>query len=312
MTSKQTDIVMSIRMCTTIVSLSLTVLAIWMMKSFKMTSGQYRLQLIVFACTVLECLVNLMSFLTYNHDGSFSGLCYAQGLLMQFAQVALFCWSAVFAFNIYMVIVRRRLDVDKYNTWYHGICWTVTGVCTIIPNFTFAYGKTTVWCWISKEASFGNVYRISTFFIPFYAAWIVILFVCFSIVYRLLNSNSHHGSDEHLRTSNLVRRFYAYPIVFLVCYIPATVNRINNWVTGNDIYALFIIHVLASPSLGTLNAIIFFSNMEVRKEIGSIVVRYCCFSFGGTPIPPKESLVDELPGRVIEHSEDDILDEVLV
>jgi hypothetical protein len=262
-----------------------------------------------------------MSFWTFHNEERYSAACYAQGLAMQFAQVSLFCWTGVFAFNLYMVIVMRRLDVHLYNTWYHSVCWIVAVVCTLIPNFTFAYGRTTVWCWISKEAPGGNAYRIGTFFVPFYVSWIIMLFVCICIVYRLLITIKHMLPDEKERTLQLVRRFYAYPIIFLICYIPATINRINNWVTGNDVFVLFIIHVLASPSLGTLNALLFFSNIEVRHAVANIFIRYECFSYclgdvllSETHNTTQKSGLEILSGaeNMNEHSEDDILHDIVL
>jgi hypothetical protein len=315
MTPQQTDTVMSIRMCTTLVSLTLTFFSLLTMHVFKLNSGQHRLQATIFKWTFAECLINLMSVYTFRRELDHPGVCYAQGLFMQFAQVAIFCWTAVFVLNLYLVIVHRRLDVEKYSTWYLVVCCCVPTVCTLIPNITFAFGKTTVWCWISKEAVGGNAYRIGTFFVPFYVASISIIFLCVSIIYKLTSTLEYKRPDDRTHALRLLRRFYAYPVIFIVCYIPATVNRINNWTTGNDIYCLFIVHVLASPSIGTLNAIVFFCNIEVRNALGNIFVSrgYCSYCLGDVPLSdPMNQTESQEKHAHIEHSEDEILHDIVL
>lgn len=268
MTPIETDHVMSLRMCTTLISFIFTTVALIFMRRFKLNTGHFYLQRLIFISTWFECVISLISFITYHREVKYASLCYAQGLMLQFAHVAFFCWTTVFTFNLYLVIVHHRLDPEKYTTWYHGLSWSIASICTLVPNMTFAFGRTTVWCWISKEAPYGNLFRFATFFIPFYIACAIIIFTCASIIVRIYYRYQLNTDPmERQRDIHLLRRFYVYPILFLVCYIPATVNRINNWVTGNDVYVLFILHVLTAPTLGTLNAIIFFLNTDVKAKL---------------------------------------------
>lgn len=306
MNPSQTDIVMTIRMITSIISLIFTTIGLFTLYHLRMKLGQYRLQKIIFICTLVECLVNLISFLTYRNEVTYSKLCYFQGFMMQFIQVSIFCWTCAFAFNLYLVIILRCLDTEKYRVWYHILCWGIASICTSIPQFTLAYGKTTVWCWITKESIHGNAYRIGTFFVPFYISWIIIVFLYGNIIYRLCSTLNHMTPNDRQLTLGLLRRFFLYPIIFIICYIPATINRINIWVTGNDVYVLFIIHVLASPSLGTLNGIVFFCNSDVRNALANIFIRrgQCSYCLGDVPIEIEIEIA-------VNHSDDEILEGAL-
>ena len=201
---------------------------------------------------------------------------------MQFFQVAAFCWSAIIAVNLWLVIVRKRLDVDSLQRYYHFVAWSVVAVCVIIPNFTHAYGPASVWCWISKTARGGNALRFVSFFVPFYVAWFLIV-VCYIWIGRVSSSSYEHMSEqEKEKSQRQMARLRAYPIIFVVLYIPATINRIYNWASQDDIFALFILQALTAPAVGFVNSLAYGLDMETRNRVANSFIRHgwCSYCLG--------------------------------
>ena len=201
---------------------------------------------------------------------------------MQFFQVAAFCWSAMIAVNLWLVIVRKRLDVDSLQFRYHVVVWSVVFICVLIPNFTKAYGPASVWCWISKAATFGNGFRFVSFFVPFYVAWFVVI-VCYIWISRVAALAYAHMRDEDKeRSQRQLARLRWYPIIFVVLYIPATINRVYNWLSQDDIFLLFLFQVLTAPSVGFVNSIAYGLDTEVRHRIANSFIRrgMCSYCFG--------------------------------
>lgn len=201
---------------------------------------------------------------------------------MQFFQVAAFCWSAIISVNLWFVIVRRRLDVDNLHKYYHLAAWTVVAVCVIMPTFTKAYGPASVWCWISKNASGGNALRFISFYVPFYASWILILILYFWTHRVAANSFQHMREDEREKSQRQIARLRAYPIIFVILYIPATINRVYGWISNNDIFALFLLHSLTSPAVGFVNSIAYGMDTEIRNFVANSFIRrgWCSYCLG--------------------------------
>jgi hypothetical protein len=201
---------------------------------------------------------------------------------MQFFQVAAFCWTAAIAVNLWLVVVRKRLDVDVFQLRYHIAVWSVAALCTIIPNFTKAYGPATVWCWISKDAKAGNAFRFATFFIPFYISWLII-FVAYIWISRVaITSFIHMRNTDREHAERQIKRLRAYPIIFVVLYIPATINRVYNWVSQDESFFLFALQALTAPSVGFVNSIAYGLDVEIRNRLANMLIRrgMCSYCLG--------------------------------
>jgi hypothetical protein len=201
---------------------------------------------------------------------------------MQFFQVAAFCWSAIIAINLWFVIVRRRLDIDKLQPIYHIVVWSVVAICVIVPNFTKAYGTASVWCWINKQAKFGNVFRIITFFVPFYIAFLIIIISYIWISHIATRAYENMRDEEKERSQRQIARLRIYPIIFVILYIPATINRVYNWASQDDIFFLYLLQVLTAPAVGFVNSIAYGMDLEIRNRIANTFIRrgMCSYCLG--------------------------------
>jgi len=232
---------------------------------------------------------------------------------MQFFQVASFCWSAIIAVNLWLVIVRKRLDVDSLQRYYHIVAWSVVAVCVIIPNFTLAYGPASVWCWISKTARGGNAFRFVSFFVPFYLAWILIV-VCYIWIGRVASTAYGHMSEEDREKSERqLARLRAYPIIFVVLYIPATINRVYNWASQDDIFVLFLLQALTAPAVGFVNSIAYGLDLETRNRVANSFIRHgwCSYCLGDVLLDDGSSPSNIVAGQT-RFEDEDVIEEGVI
>jgi len=56
---------------------------------------------------------------------------------------------------------------------------------------------------------------------------------------------------------SLTRKLIFYPLAFLVVIIFPTINRLNNTFGTDEIFWLYVMHVLMRPGVGLFNAVIY-------------------------------------------------------
>lgn len=88
--------------------------------------------------------------------------------------------------------------------------------------------------------------------------------------------------EEKEKTKRQLSRLRWYPIIFVVLYIPATINRFYNWASQDDIFFLYLLQVLTAPAVGFVNSIAYGLDTESRHRIGNFFVRrgMCSYCFG--------------------------------
>jgi len=52
----------------------------------------------------------------------------------------------------------------------------------------------------------------------------------------------------------------------MLLYIFPTINRIQNWITNDEVFFLYVAHVLTAPLLGFVNAIVYGLDEDIRKR----------------------------------------------
>ncbi|CAM9099024.1 unnamed protein product, partial [Hapterophycus canaliculatus] len=120
----------------------------------------YSFQLVVWLA-VCDLAVNLSFFLGRPSDRS--GLCYAQGILQWFFQVALIQWTLLIAQSLLVLSSKTRtFEGDKRMRWNHLWAWGVSALLTIGPLSTESFGETeSCFCGVDSGDSWnaGSLWR---------------------------------------------------------------------------------------------------------------------------------------------------------
>merc|ERR1719334_1892422 len=164
----------------------------------------------------------ILGFGIYLGDGHVdNSLCDFQAFLIQFGSIAEILWTAVIAYSIREVVLIQPRNVrieDKMKT-YHMFVWSFALITCILPFFSDSYGDADGWCWISKyhehSSTWGTCWRMVCFYIPL---WVTIVFII--VIYR----RTLRVLD---RSAENFKRMRWYPLVLVVIYFFATVDRIS-------------------------------------------------------------------------------------
>ena len=185
--------------------------------------------------------------------------CAALGWLLYYSDLATLFWICCFTFNLYMNAVQMK-QTTQYEKKYHLVSWGIPLVISFVLLAVGAYGPAGVWCWIvnKEELRFGMWYGPLIF-------TILILFLVYPyIIWKVykLGQAADSGNLDQIKKRRMtflkddVKHLIAYPIVYLLVSIFPLINRIQNSISMDTVYALVILHALCSPLQSALNAIV--------------------------------------------------------
>jgi len=232
---------------------------------------------IVWTAAILTGLSSFHSNATNGDEFVISdGLCQVSGFLLQWFIVSEDFWIATIAIYLFFIIVKRK-DLKKKEWIFHVINWGVPFLVAILPflGVGIGYGIAGTWCWVIDP--------VARLVFSYFFVWtaFVIIIVCYGwIVYHIrdVRMTTMEMRDEKSSATiakqdkKLFKKLAAYPIIFLIQWIPATINRVQNAAAPtNPIAILFIIHVGLVTSSGLLNFITYGSFN--KKAISAFKVR---------------------------------------
>ena len=151
-------------------------------------------------------------------------------------------------------------QTTEFEKKYHIIAWGISLVISFVLLAVGAYGPAGVWCWIvnKEELRFGMWYGPLIF-------TILILFLIYPyIIWKVykLGQAAESGNLDQIKNRRMtvlkddVKPLIAYPIVYLLVSIFTLINRIQNSISTDPMYALVILHALFSPLQSAFNAIV--------------------------------------------------------
>jgi len=184
--------------------------------------------------------------LTENHPY----LCKMQGISIQFFNVASWVWTTCVAWNIWAQIVRgysssEILSKEKY---MHIIAWFLALVSCGFIYDTIGTGDDNLnlkWCWAGSSSS---KYTFMFFDAPLLVVLALNLIFISRVVYRVLAEFSENdevlngilSARDASKVKVFSRRIVFYPVVLIVCYAGALVNRISAFAGNEPVYGLNI------------------------------------------------------------------------
>jgi len=140
--------------------------------------------------------------------------------------------------------------------WYVAINCALALIATLLPFIPYnTYGPAGVWCWITDDDSVGNVWRFATLYVPL---WLIILYICYVYISmacyiygKIHGENVQPATKETFYT--IILQLAWYPIIMIVCWTPATVNRICNS-AGVTSFGLYMTQVIFNNLIGAANS----------------------------------------------------------
>lgn len=248
--------------------------------------GTYQLIFWLCVADLLSCFKRMMWDQRENAVG-----CFFQAILGQYPYIASFLWTCCICHTYYVAVIEGQMDWDKrYLCKYHLICWGVPLVLGVLPLTTGSYGPTEVgWCWIVNDDSnhIGTAWRFVCFYIPL---WLCLTFNCVMLtkLYTgIRDALAAQGEEEgqSSKASLTQARLLLYPAVMVLCWLPPTINRVQNSI-AQPVFALVMLHTVTASMHGLANALVYGFTPQVRR----LLRQRCCVAGSGS-----NSQLSELP-----------------
>jgi len=203
----------------------------------------------------------ILGFGNYLGDGNEDNtLCHLQGFIIEFGSISGVFWTAVIAYSIREVVLLqpRNLNIEDKMKTFHIVVWSSSFILSIVPFFSNSYGDADGWCWISKYGDhsvfWGTFWRMVCFYVPL---WITIVFII--IIYRRTLRVLERSAESF-------RRMRWYPMVLIITYFFATVDRV--WQLFRDAnYELCMCRVLFVSLAGFFNVLIYGWTPAVKDKV---------------------------------------------
>jgi len=238
--------------------------SLWRFNRLKFISGRLLLYLSLVA--FFEALTTIMT-IGYNYGEQQledTPFCFLLGLSLQFFQLSEFCWLAVIAINLFMVLVlAKHTSTTTTELVYHAVVWPFVLLCALIPLSGDNYGPAGFWCWMKNNTQ----YRWGTFYGPLFAI-LALVSLLYSVICCKVCQNFEGETDANIQkqTRKLLRKLSLYPVVFLACYSVPFVNRLYTTITGTDKFGLVLVAGFTAASLGWVNALVYGCDSTTRNN----------------------------------------------
>eukprot|EP00698_Gefionella_okellyi_P011695 TRINITY_DN3100_c0_g1_i1.p1 TRINITY_DN3100_c0_g1~~TRINITY_DN3100_c0_g1_i1.p1 ORF type:complete len:440 (+),score=51.64 TRINITY_DN3100_c0_g1_i1:162-1481(+) len=223
----------------------------------KMKRFSFKLVCMLSLSDIGSCVANILG------EPSAGPLCYTQALLTSFFELASCLWTLSIAITLFLTVVRHQQDVERFEKWYHLGCWGIALLMTLLPLATDSYGSAGAGCWL-KSDNVGALWRFFQFYFFLWSVFIIQIVMYLLIFREVRNSVNVFGGA----TGNAVKRMGLYPLILIICYSWATVNRIQNYIAPDTpLFWLYLLHVLFEDMVGLFNAFAYGSQRILRDEL---------------------------------------------
>lgn len=192
----------------------------------------------------------------------YSVQCYIQSVGQGVLELSSVLWTTAMCATLYAV-VEWKWEVRptcKVLSWLSLVCFGVPIALTIAAGADGALGPSTSWCYVTDAKAY---WRWILLYGPL---WTAVLFngIVYGRIYwrlkRTLTTSAQSSATEsqasRARIDAVMRRLVWYPAILVVVWFWPTVNRLNEAVTGRQVFALTLLQRTFSSSQGLLNALV--------------------------------------------------------
>ncbi len=131
---------------------------------------------------------------------------------------------------------------------------------------TKTYGPSGMFCWIATEMML-NSPGVKTLTIVYYSiTWMTILLNCIFVIKVILLLREELKNEQEL-IDKYTSKLRWYPIIQIISYIPATVNRIYGLSTGRENFWLMLFQNTFDSLTGVMFALVYGLNASVKNTV---------------------------------------------
>ncbi|OMJ89855.1 hypothetical protein SteCoe_7940 [Stentor coeruleus] len=188
-------------------------------------------------------------------------ICKFFGYTVVYTFIANVSWALCISSTLYLAIVKKRKDYEKYMKYWLLITYPILGCIQAIPYATDSYGFDTGICTL-KQDFYGSIWRFSLLYFPYWTSLIVSCWIFIKL------NKSLKDSDSQSLKSLIMKRGYIYSLIIYLMVLFLSIVRIiqlfNNSCTV-QYFSLFTDSFLGLH--GLLNGIALLFNDNVQNVI---------------------------------------------
>lgn len=214
-----------------------------------------------FCLMISESCYSLSKFLSiirliFTAAGCANALCNIQAFAILYFELASFLWLVFIAHALSDLLLSYNVAINKRMKYQVLISFVVPLIVAIILQWRQSYNIFTeekqniVWCFITtltRGADYpnghapGNNYVIVVFYIIYWIFIVVNLIIVVKLV-RFINKNKELSKDQE-SINDLAERLMNFPIISIVCFLVATIQRLLELIWPNMDVSLFIFYI---------------------------------------------------------------------
>jgi len=225
-------------------------------------------------------------------------LCRIQGIGIQFFGVAITWWWLCIGANLFVTVVIRADEPEKYNRYYHIAGWGVPFISTVVPLIANKYGHSNpVWCWIENDRY--HIWQFGALFGHMAGCSIVGMIMWFWVIYkaRQLHLEAVIRNERHFLKPFLIRHIL-FAILFVSVFLILVINRIYQAVKDDVNYQILLASTIVLTGQGCITFLAFGTSRKIFRNWKELIGRL--FRRGN-------ALYKRISGRADEIEEEEIL-----
>ena len=220
---------------------------------------------LIFCLSISELISSIVSFIKSDSiiTNVIDSTCIIQGVFSNIFEISSVCWTTAISVSILLATTSTEIgNLPKYYFCFFIYSYALPLILSIGPLMTNSYGPAGAWCWMNVRNNSDNVAMIWAFSIYFFH-WLNIIFNFIVIIktIRYFKIRAFEVQEKNEKEANFLRNYCIvlkfFPIILIICWIPATTNRLYNLITDYENTTLYSIHAFFSSLQGFLNAIVY-------------------------------------------------------
>ncbi|CAM9452076.1 unnamed protein product [Choristocarpus tenellus] len=239
--------------------------------------------------------------------------CYIQGFSRVYFAVVEFCLITAISLLCYQMIIKHDFSMQERMKTVCIVCWVLPAVFSALPFTTNSYGDAGAWCSITsqdlKSFVWGTFWRFAIIYVPLWISVTVNLFMYSKVMHSMRGleasmavyreeDTTEAGSEggEGLASFSIINRMRMYPVVLIVCWSWATVNRVLEAVDPyGAVYWLYILQYTFQTLQGLLNLVVFVMTPAVIEEWRDQLQKWRIGGFGSSTAVDQAALLAPTP-----------------
>jgi len=173
--------------------------------------------------------------------------CGIQGIILEFTTFGMICWTSAISINLWLTVNKKKPEMIHY----HLVIWGLDILVTFLPFISgpYVYNLSGIWCWISINYT---AWRTAVFYGPY--IFLSGLILLLNIHIYIKSKTIAEGNENQIKK---YKKFALYPICLFLIFIIPTVNRFVEDTTDQQVFVLFLIHIICQQLLGIVNGLVY-------------------------------------------------------